>query len=141
MEPLDLTKHAPRSPREMAGGLYMLGRTIDKMRALIPGGVAGEYRLRGFSERMLGALGIDASEMMTVVQNAANEDEVLQWVHAHSDVTTYDRLNQAMANRRQKDILPEYKDEFAKLYSDDLRAQHDVLFDVIEADDRKAFGV
>lgn len=125
----------------MAGGLYMLGRTIDKMRALIPGGVAGEYRLRGFSERMLGALGIDASEMMTVVQNAANEDEVLQWVHAHSDVTTYDRLNQAMANRRQKDILPEYKDEFAKLYSDDLRAQHDVLFDVIEADDRKAFGV
>lgn len=140
MEPLDLTKHAPRSPRDMVGGLYMLGRTIDKMRALIPGGMPGEYRLRGFSERMLGALKVDANEMLAVVQNAKSEDEVVQWVREHSDISTYDRLNQAMANRRQSDITPEYKDEFAQLYPEEIRAQHQVLFDVMEADDRKMFA-
>ena len=139
MEPLDLTKRPPRSPREMAGGLYMLGRTIDKMRALIPGGVPGEYRLRGFSERMLAALKIDADEMLTVVQNAENENDVVQWVRQRSDPSTYDRLNSAMVNRRQSDIMPEYKDEFVQLYPDDVRAAHELLFDVMDADDRKAF--
>jgi hypothetical protein len=38
----DLTKEAPRSPRIRVGGYAILGRTIDKCRALVAGNV-GEY--------------------------------------------------------------------------------------------------
>ena len=39
---LDLTKQAPRSPKTKVGGFYILGRTIDKCRALLFGTI-GEY--------------------------------------------------------------------------------------------------
>ena len=38
----DLTKEAPRSPRIRVGGYAILGRTIDKCRALVAGNI-GEY--------------------------------------------------------------------------------------------------
>ena len=38
----DLTKEAPRSPRIRVGGYAILGRTIDKCRALVAGDI-GEY--------------------------------------------------------------------------------------------------
>ena len=38
----DLTKQAPRSPRIRVGGYAILGRTLDKCRALIAGNI-GEY--------------------------------------------------------------------------------------------------
>src|ERR1700679_469374 len=38
----DLTTEAPRSPRKHVGGYAILGRTLDKGRALI-GGNIGEY--------------------------------------------------------------------------------------------------
>jgi hypothetical protein len=37
MIPLDLRKHRPRRPREMMLGFYFLPRTIDKLRAELPG--------------------------------------------------------------------------------------------------------
>ena len=37
MSPLDLRKHAPRGPREMMLGFYLLPRTVDKLRAELPG--------------------------------------------------------------------------------------------------------
>ena len=39
---LDLTKQPPRSPRATVGGFMILGRTIDKCRALLFGKI-GEY--------------------------------------------------------------------------------------------------
>ena len=38
----DLTKEAPRSPKMVLGGYVILGRTLDKCRALL-GGDIGEY--------------------------------------------------------------------------------------------------
>ena len=38
----DLTKEAPRSPKVMVNGFMILGRTIDKCRAMLWGNI-GEY--------------------------------------------------------------------------------------------------
>jgi hypothetical protein len=38
MDALDLTKAPPRAPRETLAGVVFLPRTIDKMRATLPGG-------------------------------------------------------------------------------------------------------
>jgi Domain of unknown function (DUF5069) len=47
MEPLDLTVRPPRSPYKKMEQLYMLPRTIDKLRAALPGGKVGAYWVRG----------------------------------------------------------------------------------------------
>ncbi len=93
MEPLDLTKSAPRSPYVKIGGLLMLARTIDKMRAQLPGGNAGAYKIKGFSRSLLKALEIPEDDMQAVVSLAATDDEVVAWVHKHSDASKYDAHN------------------------------------------------
>jgi hypothetical protein len=37
MRPIDLTIQPPRSPYQKMEGLYMMPRTIDKLRAKLPG--------------------------------------------------------------------------------------------------------
>lgn len=96
MEPLDLTKAAPRSPYFKLGGLLMLARTIDKMRALLPGGNIGAYQIDGFSKRMLDALAIHADDMQAVVSLASTDHEVVAWVRKHSDTSKYDDVNAAL---------------------------------------------
>jgi hypothetical protein len=44
MRPLDLTTQRPRRATDtFAGGIVFLARTIDKVRAQLPGGVLGPY--------------------------------------------------------------------------------------------------
>lgn len=93
MESLDLTKNPPRSPYIKLGGLLMLARTIDKMRAMLPGGKLGAYQLDGFSERMLKTLGIPEDDMRAVIALAENDDEVVAWFRKHSDPAKYDGVN------------------------------------------------
>jgi hypothetical protein len=44
MTPLNLTVHPPRVPRAELDGLIFLPRTIDKVRATLPGGDIGGIR-------------------------------------------------------------------------------------------------
>lgn len=57
MKPLDLTKTSPRSPREQLVGLVFIPRTIDKTRALLPGGNPGKYHVEGASLALLEGIG------------------------------------------------------------------------------------
>jgi hypothetical protein len=98
MEALDLTKRPPRSPRETLPGLdvLMIARTVDKLRATLPGGNLGDYKIPGFSGRLLQGLGIDESEMRDAVAAAANDGEVAAWVAAHTDVSRFPAVNAAL---------------------------------------------
>ncbi len=107
MEPLDLSKQPPRSPHVKIGGVMMLARTIDKMRAGLPGGNMGSYRVPGFSTRLLDGIGIDADELAAVIARADSEDDVVTWVRAHADTTKFDEVNRRLAARSIKDIEPE----------------------------------
>lgn len=143
MQPLDLRVHPPRGPREVAGGLYMLGRTIDKLRANLPGGDMGEYHVFfGLSKHLADALGIDLQELAAVVRDTQTEDEVVAWVREHSDPAKYDEINRDLEQRTQTHhIPPEHRGRFESKYAVSVRARHDNLFDLVEADDRLCYAV
>ena len=140
MEPLDLTKRPPRSPRETLAGLVFLPRTIDKMRGLLPGGNIGSYNVPGGSTRMLAAIGIDPDELQAVVARAASDDEVASWVLAHADPSKFDEVNRATAARSVSDIAPERRAHFAAMYPHHAAVSSGLIFDIIDQDDAELFG-
>ena len=95
MDSLDLTKKPPRSPYELLGGLLLLARTIDKVRATLPGGNVGAYRIQGFSKQLLDKLAIGEDDLRAVVSLAGSDAEVAAWVRKHSDPETYAAINVA----------------------------------------------
>lgn len=105
MEPLDLTKAPPRSPYVQLGGLYMLARTIDKMRANLPGGNLGAYQIAGFSTIMLDGVGIPADDLQAVVALASDDEEVVAWVHKHADRSKYAQVNATLEARNVAERL------------------------------------
>jgi hypothetical protein len=136
MEPLDLTKRAPRSPRVRLGGLYMLARTIDKLRATLPGGNPGVYRIAGFSERMLQTLEIPEDDLRSVVALAQSDDEVVAWVHKHSDQTKYEEVNRMLSTPTvgermdRPDFLARYP-----IITEKRLPPETTLFEMLELDD------
>jgi len=138
MNPLDLTLGPPRAPRAALAGVVFLPRTIDKVRATLPGGAAGEYNIPGFSQMMFDTLGIEADAFRAAVADAENDDAVAAFVNAS---TTPDRVatwNAFVLNR-----LPRGGDRNAALESYPwLHERPDLILaiDVIEEDDRRHFA-
>lgn len=136
MEPLDLTKHAPRSPRVRLGGLYMLARTIDKVRATLPGGSLGVYRIAGFSEQLLSALEIPEDDLRSVVALAATDDEVVAWLHEHSDQTKYEEINRRLSAPTVGERMdrPDFLARYPVITAKQLPAET-TLLEMLEIDD------
>ena len=107
MEPLDLTKRPPRSPRLLLGDLdlLMIARTVDKLRATLPGGNLGDYRVDGFSGRLLEVLGIDREALRDVVARAKDESEVAAWIAENSDPSSYEAINVSFEEMKVRDRL------------------------------------
>jgi Domain of unknown function (DUF5069) len=137
MDALDLTKSPPRSPHVRLGGLLMLARTIDKIRATLPGGDIGAYRVRGFSGQLLERLGIQEDDLRAVVSVASTDDEVAAWVRTHSDPSRYDEINAAFEAETIGRRGPEYFERYpvAKTLPPET-----TLLRVLEIDDASAFG-
>lgn len=139
MDALDLTMHPPRSPNVRLGDLLMLARTIDKLRASLPGGNLGVYYIRGFSATMLSELGIDEAALRNVVADAKDDDDVVAWVHAHSDRSRYDALNALLRARRIADRSDDK--EFVARYPVIATLPPDMpLLDMLDYDDRAMFA-
>jgi len=119
-------------------------RTIDKLRALLPGGNPGEYfingEIPGMSGFLLDRLGITEDALREVVARAADEGEVAAWLRDHTDGSQYAALNEAMRRSRPRHAQdPEY---FAELYAITLASHPELerIVDIIDADDRRIFG-
>ena len=95
MTPLDLTVHKPRSVRATILGFYFLPRTVDKLRAELPGGNIGPYLNHdtGFSAFVVRRLGLDMNEFREAVAKAPDEDAVVEWLAARVDASTAPALN------------------------------------------------
>src|SRR5215468_263115 len=98
MEPLDLSVRPPRSPYAQMHGIYMLPRTIDKMRAQLPGGTLGPYCLitpfgPGLSILLLHGLGLSEKALFQVVQQARAEEEIANWLQRSVDLSGKARIN------------------------------------------------
>jgi hypothetical protein len=139
MESLDLTKTPPRSPYAKLGGLFMLGRTIDKMRALLPGGNTGAYKIAGFSRMLLNELGIPEDDMQAVVSLASTDDEITAWVHKHSDASKYDAINAMLEETTVGESLSH--PGFVEKYPVAKRLPPETpLLRMLEHDDSQTFG-
>jgi len=141
MEALDLTKSPPRSPREQLDGLANLPRSIDKMRAHLPGGNPGVYNIKGFTILMLETIGVTEDEFRDAVAQAKNDDDVAAWLRAHADTEKYQEFNDRVLNRRVADIRARDPEGFAKRYPiSTTRPDIEFMVDMLEADDKEMFG-
>src|SRR2546425_8482440 len=78
----DLTREAPRSPRIRVGGYAILGRTIDKCRAFVAGGI-GEYHFGCPLDNMLFCFKSGrGEEFKTPIEQGARDQEMVEWVNA-----------------------------------------------------------
>jgi len=138
MKSLNLTRNPPRSPREKLGGLLMLARTIDKLRAELPEGNLGQYKFEGYSSRLLESLAIDPDALRAVVAESADEATVVAWVHAHSDVSRYDAINDGLTKPRIADQSdsPDFFERYP--VAKDLPPET-TLLEVLEYDDCAMF--
>lgn len=139
MEPLDLTKQPPRSPKESAEGLFFLPRTIDKARAQLPGGKPGVYNIAGFSERLLEAIGVTETDFVEAVGMAKNDRDVVKWLRENAQMDKYQEIADYIKNRKLSDVKD--RAAFAERYPVSKTMPDDThLVDMLELDDEEEFS-
>jgi hypothetical protein len=143
MTPLDLSSKPPRAARETVLGFYFLPRTIDKLRAQLPGGNLGPYLNHdtGFSAFVVRRLGLNMDDFRTAVAEAENETEVIAWLAARIDPANAPAMNAKL----ESFVVDRMPPEDQQL----VRARHPVLaerpelakiLDILDADDHHAFA-
>ncbi len=141
MKPLDLTKQPPRSPRARLANLdlVMAARTVDKLRATLPGGDIGDYQITGFTSSLLNRLGIAEHQLRQAVERAASDAEIADWILAHSDPSTYPEINAAFEAPKIGERLGDAA--FVERYPIVRELPIDTArIDLLDADDAKAFS-
>ncbi|MBV8343523.1 MAG: DUF5069 domain-containing protein [Candidatus Eremiobacteraeota bacterium] len=141
MDALDLTRRPPRSPREPLSDLdlLMLARTVDKLRATLPGGNIGAYQITGFSSRLLLKLGIAEALLRDVIARAGGDAEVAAWVREHSDPSAYADINAGFEQMTVGERLGDA--EFVKRYPIARTVPPETRrIDMLAADDAESFA-
>lgn len=138
MEPLDLSKAPPRSPKLQLDGLAMLPRTIDKLRATLPGGNPGVYKIEGFSKRLLDTIAVSEDDLRDAVRDAKSDDDVVEWLREHADTSKYEEFTRYISKRSLDDVKD--KAAFMERYPI-LKRRPDIYYlaDMLEADDAEMF--
>src|SRR3954454_15626918 len=88
----DLTKEAARSPHLRIGGYVILGRTIDKCRALIAGDI-GEYHFDCPLDNMLfGFKGVNGADFKAQIESGASDQQMAEWLDQAGERRTPDEI-------------------------------------------------
>lgn len=143
MDPLNLTIHRPRRVRDTMLGFYFIPRTIDKLRAELPGGNIGPYlnHERGLSSYVVRRLGLAMGAFRDAVSVGQDDDDVARWLARRVDVGLAPALNAKL----ESFVVERMTLEDQAL----LRESHPVaqrrpnltkLLDIIDADDGEMFG-
>ncbi|MBV9998340.1 MAG: DUF5069 domain-containing protein [Verrucomicrobia bacterium] len=139
----DLTKEPPRSPRERLGTYVILGRTLDKGRALLAGSI-GEYHYDCPLDNILfGFKGVTGDEVKKLLEGGASDEDVLAWLDAHGTPKSREEVREWAGKvegaRPYED--PERKEWFAgECAKLGLDPSGTTLFDWLEADDRVSYA-
>ena len=137
----DLTKEAPRSPKTRVGDYVILGRTLDKCRALLAGKI-GEYHFDCPLDNMLfGWKGIVGNEFKAAVAEGKSDEEMAQWVDRHGQPKSEAEKKQWREEMLKASLynIPEKREFFL---SETRRLGLDPetsTFDWLEADDRASY--
>ena len=142
MQPLDLRFRPPRGPREKLLGLAFLPRTIDKIRAEMPGGSIGPYlnEPRGISDFMCRRIGLDMEELRAVVHAAEDEDEVADKLRDRIDPAKAAETNQKLESLTLERLSPADQ-EMVREHHPVLTTRPELVyfFDIFEADDAACY--
>jgi len=135
----DLTKEAPRSPRLRVGGYAILGRTIDKCRALVAGNI-GEYHFDCPLDRTLfGFKEIRGEDFRAQIEQGRSDEEIIEWLNQSGEEKTpaqIRRWGEKMEASSLHDDLEKrdfFVEETRKLGLDPERT---TTFEWLEVDDR-----
>jgi hypothetical protein len=142
MQPLDLQFRPPRAPREKLAGLCFMPRTLDKLRAEMPGGNLGPYlndRI-GVSTYMCKRVGLDMEELRAIVIAADDEDEVEVWLGARLDPTVVEEANRKLEALNIERLSPENL-AMVKEHHPIMASRPDLItyFDIFDADDAETY--
>ena len=141
MEPLDLSTRPPRGPRETMLGLTFMPRTIDKIRAEMPGGNLGSYlnEPRGISAFMCRRIGVEMDELRAAVVSAKDESEVEAWLRERLDPAGVDETNRKLESLTIERLSPEDQ-VMVRDYHPILNSRPELVrfYDIFEADEAQA---
>jgi hypothetical protein len=142
MQPLDLHFRPPRGPREKLVGLYFMPRTIDKLRAEMPGGNLGLYLNPDFgvSNYMCKRVGLDMEELRAAVVAAGDEDGVAAWLSARLDPAVVEEANRKLEALNTERLSPENL-AMVKANHPVMERRPDLVtfFEIFEADDAATY--
>jgi hypothetical protein len=140
----DLTKEPPRSPKVRVGGYVILGRTLDKCRALLAGDI-GEYHFDCPLDNMLfGWKGITGDDFKAQVARGASDEEMAKWVDAHGTQKTAEQKEAWCKEKMAFNFndVPEKREWYAEqLKALGLDPATTPLFDWLEKDDEVSYQV
>jgi len=143
MTPLDLRQRPPRGARVTMLGFYLLPRTIDKLRAELPGGDLGAYMNHdtGFSAYVVRKLGLDMDEFRNAVGAARDEAAIEAWLAARVDATSAPALNAKLETIVVERMTPENQRLVHERHPVlATRPELSKILDVLEADDEATWG-
>jgi hypothetical protein len=138
VQSLDLRTAPPRAPRAETSGIIFLPRSIDKLRASLPGGHLGEYALAGHTELMLGMFGTTIARAAEIVAEASTDDEVALAILRAAPPDAREAWNAVIVQR-----LPRNGDRAAAIVAYPWLAERPDLIlslDVLAEDDRISFS-
>jgi hypothetical protein len=88
----DLRTGFPRSPNDLLGDYILLGRILDKCRAVLAG-TNGEYNFNcPLDQRFFGFTNIDAEAFKAQVAQGKSDVEMLEWVRQNSQPRTPEEI-------------------------------------------------
>ncbi len=135
----NLKKEAPRSPRIRVGGYAILGRTIDKCRALVAGNI-GEYHFDCPLDTMLfGFKGVKGHDFKAQIEQGASDQEIAEWLNRNGEKKTAEEIKRwadeaeisSLYNHPEKREF--FSEEVTKLGLDPAKT---TTFEWLEIDDR-----
>lgn len=135
----DLRKEAPRSPRIRVGGYAILGRTIDKCRALVAGDI-GEYHFNCPLDNMLfGFKAVKGEDFKAQIEQGASDQEMIDWLNQNGEKRTSEEIRRwaleveasSLYNHPEKREF--FSDEVKKLGLDPPKT---TTFEWLEIDDK-----
>ena len=139
----DLTREAPRSPRIRIGGYAILGRTIDKCRALVAGNI-GEYHFDCPHDNMLfGFKGVKGADFKQQIENGASDQQMAEWLDANGEMKAPDEIKRWSDEVEASSLynVPEKRDYFAEEAKKlGLEPTRTTTFNWLEADDKASYA-
>jgi hypothetical protein len=138
----NLSKQAPRSPRERLAGFAIARRTIDKCRASLAG-TLGQYHYDcPLDNDLFSFKGITSEQFTAAVQTSKDDEEMGIWLHANGALKTAEEIKTWSDEMEAGSLFTnlDKRDYFVEnCHRLGLNPQMNSTFDWLEADDRESF--